>query len=162
MLFRSQRIIGAINDKIKTRGNQTVALRALSKIRGLGVANIKIVAEFLRTPEVWFAEGEISGIYLNFSDPWPKERHFKRRLTSENYLTGYQRILKAGGIIEMKTDNDMLLEFTLNEVNRKKIEIIDLSRDLHKSELPARRFMTEYEEDFSSRGFQINYLKVKV
>ncbi len=143
-------------------GNQTVALRALNKISGLDVANIKVVAEFLRTPQDWFDEGEVSGIYLNFSDPWPKERHFKRRLTSENYLIGYQKILKAGGIIEIKTDNNMLFDFTLSEVNRKNMEIIDLSRDLHKSQLSARRPMTEYEESFSNKGLEINYLKVKV
>lgn len=143
-------------------GNQTVALGALKKIQNSDLENVKIVPDFLRNPEDWFDEGEVSGIYLNFSDPWPKERHLKRRLTSEKYLTGYQRILKAGGIIEIKTDNNMLFEFTLHGVKHKNFEIIDLSRDLHKSELVAKRFMTEYEENFSHKGLAINYLKVRV
>ncbi|MDX9888801.1 MAG: tRNA (guanosine(46)-N7)-methyltransferase TrmB [Anaerovoracaceae bacterium] len=143
-------------------GNQTVALGALKKLQSLEGNNVKIVPEFLRNPEDWFDEGEVSGIYLNFSDPWPKERHLKRRLTSEQYLDGYQRILKARGIIEIKTDNNILFEFTLQEVNRKNFEIMDLSRDLHKSELAAKRFTTEYEENFSNKGLAINYLKVRV
>ena len=147
---------------IGIEGNQTVALRALDKINSLNLVNVKIVPEFIRNPQDWFMEDELSGIYLNFSDPWPKERHLKRRLTSESYIAGYQRILKPGGTIEIKTDNNMLFEFTLKVVESKKIEITELSRNLHKSELSAQRWMTEYEENFSRQGLEINYLKVRV
>jgi len=147
---------------IGIEGNQTVALRALDKINNLDIVNIKIVPEFIRNPGDWFGEEELSGIYLNFSDPWPKERHLKRRLTSESYISGYQRILKPGGTIEIKTDNNMLFEFTLKVVESKKLEIAELSRSLHKSELSAQKWTTEYEENFSRKGLEINYLKVRV
>lgn len=143
-------------------GNQTVALRALDKIKKLNLGNVKIIPAFVRNIEDWFSKDEVAGIYLNFSDPWPKERHLKRRLTSEDYLTGYRQILKPGGTIEVKTDNNMLFEFTLQVVNKKKFEIIDLSRDLHNSKISAQKYMTEYEENFSGKGLAINYLKVKV
>lgn len=147
---------------IGIEGNETVALRALERITNLELETIKIIPEFIRDPEDWFDEGEVAGIYLNFSDPWPKERHSKRRLTSENYFNGYKKILKAGGTIEIKTDNNILFDFTLDTVRKMKFEIMELSRDLHKSNLLARECITEYEENFSNQGLAINYLKVMV
>lgn len=147
---------------VAVEGNQSVALGALKKAKSLNLSNVKIVAEFMRMSEDWFVDGEVSGIYLNFSDPWPKDRHSKRRLTSRNYLAGYQRILKPGGTIEIKTDNNMLFEFTLKEIATMKLEVMDLSRDLHASNLSSKKCMTEYEENFSLKGLAINYLKVSV
>ena len=143
-------------------GNQTVALRALDKISKMNLENISIVPEFIRSPEDWFAEDEVAGIYLNFSDPWPKERHTKRRLTSKNYLAAYQHILKPGGTLEIKTDNNVFFEFTLKTINEMGIEILEMTRDLHKSTLAAKNWITEYEENFSGRGLEINYLKAGV
>ena len=139
-----------------------VCYYAVKKIREQKLPNVKIIFGNAENLCAWFAPGEVAKLYLNFSDPWPKERHLKRRLTSESYIAGYQRILKPGGTIEIKTDNNMLFEFTLKVVESKKIEITELSRNLHKSELSAQRWMTEYEENFSRQGLEINYLKVRV
>lgn len=147
---------------IGIEGNQTVALRALEKIKALDINNVKIIPEFIRNPEDWFDGGELEGIYLNFSDPWPKERHLKRRLTSKSYLNGYKHILKPGGTLEVKTDNDSFFDFTLQVINSNKIEILEISRDLHKSEFAAKGWITEYEEKFSAKGLRINYLKVRL
>jgi len=101
-----------------------------------------------------FAPGEVEGIYLNFSDPWPKARHGKRRLTSSGYLAQYTNILVPQGRLEMKTDNFGLFEFSMLSVGSvSDWEIIETTFDLHNHERMLREnVMTEYEEKFSSMG----------
>lgn len=100
-----------------------------------------------------FAEGEIAGIYLNFSDPWPKARHADRRLTSHLFLRRYREILAPGGRIEFKTDNQNLFDFSLEEAEAEHWKILGVTRDLHSDEaLCAGNIMTEYEEKFSAKG----------
>lgn len=116
-------------------------------------------------PEV-FAPGEVEKIYLNFSDPWPKERHAKRRLTSREFLARYQQILKPEGRVEFKTDNRALFEFSLEEIREAGWETEAVTWDLHHDEkLVQGNVMTEYEEKFSSMGNPIHkvitYLKEK-
>lgn len=98
--------------------------------------------------------GELDIIYLNFSDPWPKNRHEKRRLTSDSFLNVYKQILKKEGTIEMKTDNRSLFEYTIKNINKNNLEIIDLSLDLHTDieQNKKENIMTEYEEKFSKLG----------
>ena len=92
-------------------------------------------------------------IYLNFSDPWPKDRHAKRRLTSRQFLERYDRILKPEGHLEFKTDNRDLFVFSLEEAKTAGWKILDDTFDLHKDEkLCQGNVMTEYEEKFSSQG----------
>lgn len=103
-------------------------------------------------PEV-FEKGEVAKIYLNFSDPWPKSRHAKRRLTSREFLTRYDQILAQEGTVEFKTDNRELFEFSLEEVGEAGWKLLAHTFDLHHNkEVMKGNVMTEYEEKFSSMG----------
>ena len=103
-------------------------------------------------PEV-FAEGEVDRIYLNFSDPWPKDRHAKRRLESRQFLARYDQILKKDGTIEFKTDNRALFDFALEEVEAAGWTLNEKTFDLHAdARLNEGNVMTEYEERFSAQG----------
>lgn len=107
-----------------------------------------------------FAENEIKGLYLNFSDPWPKTRHEKRRLTYKSFLEQYKYVLEDDGNIEFKTDNQGLFEYSLVSMNNFGMKFNELSLDLHNDEkLNENNIQTEYEEKFSKKGFRINYLK---
>jgi len=100
-----------------------------------------------------FAEGEIDGIFLNFSDPWPKDRHAHRRLTSDRFLARYQPLLNEEAIIEFKTDNIGLFEFSLEQIKECGWNLLYSTFDLHHDEqLVQGNVMTEYEEKFSSLG----------
>lgn len=107
-----------------------------------------------------FAEGELDRIYLNFSDPWPKARHAKRRLTSRQFLARYEQVLKDGGRIEFKTDNNGLFEFSLEEIAAcPNWELVASTRDLHHDlAMNEGNIMTEYERKFSALGNKINKL----
>ena len=103
-------------------------------------------------PEI-FAKGEVDKIYLNFSDPWPKARHAKRRLTSRQFLTRYDQILVPEGKVEFKTDNRELFEFSLEEVKDAGWNLDAFTFDLHHdAQMSEGNVMTEYEEKFSSMG----------
>lgn len=100
-----------------------------------------------------FGDGEIDRIYLNFSDPWPKDRHAKRRLESRQFLERYSKILAKAGTIEFKTDNRILFDFAVEEVEPAGWKIDAITYDLHKDPvMNTGNIMTEYEEKFSSRG----------
>lgn len=113
-----------------------------------------------------FAEDELDGIYLNFSDPWHKARHAKRRLTHRKFMKKYFEVLKSEGFVKVKTDNDNLFDFTLEELDEMnktdKVNLIgaEVTRNLHNSEYNKDNIRTEYEEKFSSRGKNINYIKI--
>ena len=103
-------------------------------------------------PEI-FEKGEVDKIYLNFSDPWPKARHAKRRLTSREFLARYDQILVPDGKVEFKTDNKELFEFSLEEVEEAGWNLEASTFDLHHNEeMVQGNVMTEYEEKFSSMG----------
>ena len=103
----------------------------------------------------YFAEGSLSVIYLNFSDPWPKKGHAKRRLTHRDFLRSYWRLLKMGGEIRFKTDNVGLFDFTLEELDALGLVPYFVTRDLHASPEGEGNVMTEYEKNFSEKGFTI-------
>ncbi len=128
----------------------------------VGLDNLRFACAFVNRMEDLFAPESLSGIYLNFSDPWPKGRHAKRRLTWRGRLEDYARSLKAGGFIAFKTDNDALFEFTLEEIASLGWTPAEQSFDLHASTLPARLVMTEYETKFKAAGRPIHYVKVIV
>lgn len=136
----------------------SVLLRALQKMEerereGTPLPNLKFMRVDARMlPEI-FEKGEVEKIYLNFSDPWPKARHAKRRLTSREFLDRYDRILEPDGVVEFKTDNRDLFEFSLEEVKETKWELLAHTFDLHQNaEMMTGNVMTEYEEKFSSAG----------
>lgn len=109
-----------------------------------------------------FGPGEIGKVYLNFSDPWPKERHAKRRLTSVDFLKRYEQILPAEAKVEFKTDNTSLFDFSLEQVEASGWKLLSYTRDLHNdTEMNAGNIMTEYEEKFTAQGIPINKLIIQ-
>ena len=107
-----------------------------------------------------FEKGEVDQIYLNFSDPWPKDRHAKRRLTSRQFLERYHNILKEEGRVIFKTDNRPLFDFSLEEVEEAGWTLEKCTFDLHHSEYLEGNIMTEYEEKFVAKGNPICMLQV--
>lgn len=107
-----------------------------------------------------FSQGEVSRVYLNFSDPWPKTRHAKRRLTHEEFLTLYKKVMPEDGEIHFKTDNRGLFEYSLVSMSAYGMRLLDVSLDLH-AEMPEGNVMTEYEEKFSAKGQPIYRLEAK-
>ena len=147
---------------IAVEGSGSVILRALEKAARKDLKNIVFIKEYIKDVNEYFEENELSGIYLNFSDPWPKDRHAKRRLTHNRYLEGYRTVLKKGSRIELKTDNDDLFSYALSEFENCGMQVLESSRDLHGTELEAKKVTTEYEDKFRSAGKKINYCKVEV
>lgn len=133
----------------------SVIIRALEKLNELEYDNIYVIRFDAENIISIFGDGEIDRIYLNFSDPWPKERHAKRRLTSSNFLKRYDKILSKDGEIIFKTDNRSLFDFSLQQAGECGWNICDITYDLHNSTLACGNVMTEYEEKFVSMGMPI-------
>ncbi len=146
---------------IGVEGRSSVVFKALELTRDTGAPNLLFIPEFILHMESYFGEGELDGIYLNFSDPWPKVRHQKRRLTHRDYLLGYKKALKEGGFIEVKTDSEALYEFTLSQCLVTGFDIDAQSRDLHKSDFAAKEITTQYERRFMLLDKPIYYLKIR-
>lgn len=136
----------------------SVLLRAIQKLEREEdqPANLRFVCmDAGELPET-FEKGEVDRIYLNFSDPWPKERHAKRRLTSREFLKRYEQIIEPGQYVEFKTDNVGLFDFSLEEIQDYGWILKDHTHDLHHHEyMNEGNIMTEYEEKFSSQGNNI-------
>lgn len=131
----------------------SVLLRALQKMELEPLDNLKFLCIDAATLPDIFAAGEVDKIYLNFSDPWPKDRHAKRRLTSRTFLERYNAILAPEGHIEFKTDNRGLFDFSLEEIPQAGWKIDAYTFDLHHDDsMNQGNIMTEYEEKFSSLG----------
>lgn len=108
----------------------------------------------------WIAPHSIERIYLNFSDPWPKKGHAKRRLTHRLFLERYRALLVPGGTLRFKTDNVGLFDFSLEEFAALGLRTSELTRDLHNSPQNENNVMTEYEKNFSEKGFPIHAVTV--
>lgn len=130
----------------------SVLLRGLQKRAELELNNIYFMCIDAKNLAEIYAPGEVEKIYLNFSDPWPKDRHEKRRLTSEEFMGVYNQILRPDGVVEFKTDNRGLFDYSLAAIPRAGWKIEDFTYDLHHSEMGTGNVMTEYEEKFSSKG----------
>ena len=131
----------------------SVLLRGVQKMDELMLPNVLFMRMDAEDITKVFDKGEVDKIYLNFSDPWPKDRHAKRRLPSRQFLARYNEILKADGCIEFKTDNRDLFDFAVEEVPEAGWIIEKLTYDLHNDEdMMVGNIMTEYEEKFSSMG----------
>ncbi len=131
----------------------SVLLRALQKMEVDPLPNLKFLCVDARLLSDIFEKGEVDHIYLNFSDPWPKDRHAKRRLPSRQFLARFDQILKADGKISFKTDNRDLFDFALEELEPAGWKAEVVTYDLHAdTTLCEGNIMTEYEEKFSSKG----------
>ncbi len=146
---------------------ESVLLKAISKYEaareaGASRDNLIFLCEDAGLLDRYFREGSIDGIYLNFSDPWPKKKHAGRRLVSEGFLKLFHTLLTDEGLIEFKTDNVPLFDFALTQYEAAGFQLVAMTRDLHADEqLNDGNVMTEYEEKFSERGNRINKLIIK-
>ncbi|AQQ52772.1 tRNA (guanosine(46)-N7)-methyltransferase TrmB [Planococcus lenghuensis] len=140
----------------------SVLLSALERIldEEEEVPNLRLLNVNAQDMSDFFGKGDISRVYLNFSDPWPKNRHAKRRLTHENFLDLYEQILPEEAEIHFKTDNRGLFEYSLVSMSQYGLILQDVSLDLHANE-PEGNVMTEYEEKFSKKGQPIYRLEAK-
>lgn len=137
----------------------SVLIRALEKQNVLQLPNLRFIRMDAENITEIFGEGEVDRIYLNFSDPWPKDRHARRRLTSREYMARYDRMLKKDGEVQFKTDNNDLFEWSLTEIEEAGWKIREFTRDLHRDEkMNEGNVMTEYEARFSAQGQKINKL----
>lgn len=162
--------MAAGNPKINYIGIEmysSVLLRAVEKAEALKAeeklsGNFRFIRMDARNLSNVFEKGEVDRIYLNFSDPWPKDRHAKRRLTSVEFLRRYEEILYKDSKVEFKTDNRDLFDFSLEEATRAGWETEVFTYDLHNDEAMNKgNVMTEYEEKFSSLGTPINKMIIK-
>lgn len=137
----------------------SVLIRAIEKCQDIEVPNLRFIrmeAEYICDV---FNKEEVDRIYLNFSDPWPKDRHAKRRLTSKQFFGRYDNILKKDGVVEFKTDNDLLFQFSLEQVPEAGWNLVAQTWDLHNdSKMVKGNVMTEYESKFSQMGNPIHKL----
>ena len=131
----------------------SVLLRAVQKMEENLLPNVRFIRMEAEHILRYFAKGEVDRVYLNFSDPWPKERHAKRRLVSREFLDRYRILLTPQGHLEFKTDNKDLFDFGVEETEPDRWEIKEITYDLHHDEkMNQGNIMTEYEERFSSKG----------
>lgn len=138
---------------------ESVIVQAVEKAKDLNLKNLYLICYDATTINKVFDKEEISKIYLNFSDPWPKSRHEKRRLTSSNFLKQYIEICKKPVTIEFKTDNKELFEYSLVSLNNNGWKFLDLSFDLHQKY--ENLIMTEYEKKFHAMGHNIYFVKTE-
>ncbi|MDD5935295.1 MAG: tRNA (guanosine(46)-N7)-methyltransferase TrmB [Clostridiales bacterium] len=136
----------------------SVLLRAIEKRQEIECSNLFFLRFDAEAIATIFDKDEIDRIYLNFSDPWPKDRHAKRRLTSKEFFSRYNEFLKKDGYVAFKTDNRKLFDFSLEEVVTAGWKLKDVTYDLHHSEYNEGNVMTEYEQRFSSMGNPIHRL----
>ncbi len=138
----------------------SVIVAAIQKAVDLELPNLKFLNVNAKDLTEYFAEGELDRVYLNFSDPWPKARHAKRRLTYKSFLSLYEEILVKGGEIHFKTDNQGLFEYSLISFSEYGLQLKYVSLDLHNSDFEGN-IMTEYEEKFSGKGQRIYRVEAK-
>ncbi|MDD7837807.1 tRNA (guanosine(46)-N7)-methyltransferase TrmB [Metamycoplasma hyosynoviae] len=148
------------NNYIGIEKYSTVALSAMKKASGLNLNNFKIIIGDAKNILELF-NGKFNTIWLTFSDPWPKKRHFKRRLVYREFLLLFKQVLRDDGTIYFKSDNDGLYEFALEELNAINAKIIFNTNDFHNSNFNIKNHLTEYEEKFKNKGKNINFIAFK-
>jgi tRNA (guanine-N7-)-methyltransferase len=142
---------------IAAEGGDKIFVRILQKVEQIEAKNLMVITEYMSKLDSVFSPGEIAGIYLNFCDPWPKERHAKRRLTHRDMLKQYRLIAQEGALLAFKTDNQNLFEFSMEEFSIAGLKILATTQDLHHSVYAVDNITTEYEDKFVSRGCPIFY-----
>ena len=133
-----------------------VIMFAAEKIKANAVPNVKFIIGDAKDLATYFPAASVRRIYLNFSDPWPKSGYFKRRLTYKGFLELYKTVLVPDGEIILKTDNVNLFDFSLEQFEEAGFKLRELTRDLHNSEYNEDNVVTEYERNFSEKGFPIH------
>ena len=148
---------------VAIEGNMSVMLRAMEKVRERGLNNVVFTPEYAEDLSSWFERAEVQGIYLNFSDPLPKNYWYRRRLTYRARLKSYFNVLAEDGVVKFKTDNTDFFEWSLLEIMAADLKVLDITRDLHAEVMsiddPEKRAQfnieTEYEAKFSGLGEKI-------
>jgi len=139
---------------IGIEANQDVLYYAAQKVAERQIANIRLLLLNVENITDIFTPGEVSRLYINFCDPWPKKRHTKRRLTNSRFLERYRSILIKGGELFFKTDNQALFEFSLTEFAGANLKLRNVTFDLHNDDF-GENVITEYEAKFSAKGMKI-------
>ncbi len=127
---------------------------AMERCRNMGLTNVFFIDGDAATLSDYFAPDEVDLLYINFCDPWPSVKHAPRRLTHENFLRSYRKVLKDGGQIHFKSDNHDLFEWALFQFPKAGFELTEVTRDLHANGICG--IMTDYEEKFHNMGTPIN------
>ncbi len=138
--------------------DKNIMIRVAEKAHALALDNLQLVLLDANHLMEYFNPNEIEKLYLNFSDPWPKNRHEKRRLTSRGFLEQYKTLLSENGEIQFKTDNRGLFEYSLTSMNNYDMKFHEVNLNVHAAE-PSDNIRTEYEDKFSKQGFVIYQLK---
>lgn len=138
--------------------DKNIMIRVVEKAHALGLTNLQLVLLDANHLSEYFNAQEITQLYLNFSDPWPKNRHEKRRLTSSRFLEQYKTILKDTGMVQFKTDNRGLFEYSLTSMNNFGMSFQEVNLNVHSPE-PPDNIRTEYEDKFSEQGYLIYQLR---
>ncbi|WP_158532159.1 tRNA (guanosine(46)-N7)-methyltransferase TrmB [Metamycoplasma hominis] len=135
----------------------TPAYSALKKAIDLNLENFHIIIGDAINLSTYF-KNKIKTIWLTFSDPWPKKRHYKRRLVYRDFLKIYQNVLDKDGMVYFKTDNDMLYQFAIDELKEINAKIIYQTSDLHHCNFEIENVFTDYEEKFNKLNKNINFI----
>lgn len=133
----------------------SVCLLAIEKAHRAEIPNLFFIQADANFLEEYFEEDELNRIYLNFSDPWTRQNKPKRRLTYRTFLEQYKKLMKRGGSVLFKTDNDELFDFSVEEFKACGFELSEYTRDLHNSEWDATNVRTEFEQKFADQGINI-------
>lgn len=134
---------------------EALLIQSCERAREEGLSNLRFIGANAFDIGEYFEQGELDGIYLNFSDPWKKSGQAKRRLTHIDYLNKYAQVSKEGAFLEFKTDNRALFDFSVEEIKRSSYQISYLSYDLHADPSKQDNIKTEYEENFAREGIAI-------
>lgn len=145
---------------ISLEREKSVVVNIVDKVKELGLTNIKLICNDALELNEYFKDGEIDRIYLNFSDPWPKKRHTKRRLTYHTFLALYKQVLKEVGELHFKTDNRGLFAYSLESMSQFGMYFTKLNLNLHQED-DEDNIETEYERKFSDKGSRIYRMEAK-
>lgn len=140
--------------------DKNVMIRVLDKVREHNLTNIKLLCNDVVILTDYFRQGEVDRIYLNFSDPWPKKRHAKRRLTYRSFLALYQQILREDGELHFKTDNRGLFAYSLESMSQFGMYFTKINLNLHQED-EGDNIPTEYEHKFAEKGSRIYRMEAK-
>ncbi|HDC5707239.1 TPA: tRNA (guanosine(46)-N7)-methyltransferase TrmB [Staphylococcus aureus] len=145
---------------ISMEREKSIVYKVLDKVKEMSLTNLKIICNDAIELNEYFKDGEVSRIYLNFSDPWPKNRHAKRRLTYHTFLALYQQILNDEGDLHFKTDNRGLFAYSLESMSQFGMYFTKINLNLHQED-DGSNILTEYEKKFSNKGSRIYRMEAK-